>query len=134
MKISWQYLKIIWLHRYHQILSPKLWYVNITGIPVEKDTPVLQWLFIFCCSNSQRSTKAFFLVKKYFFASKALMGTKSCYLQKDNGIQGPVAKNYRILTIYRLRDSNCSTHSTIRKDNSKHLLWVQKNEKSLVNS
>ena len=134
MKISWQYLKIIRSDDTNVAISPKLWYVNTTGIPVEKDTPVLQWLFIFCCSNSQRSTKAFFLVKKYFFASKALMGTKSCYLQKDNGIQGPVEKNYRILKIYRLRDSNCSMHSTIRKDNSKHLLWVQKNGKSFMNS
>lgn len=58
------------LHWYHRILSLKLWCVNITAIPVKKDNPVLQWLFIFCCSNSQRSTKHF-LAQGHYWEQRA---------------------------------------------------------------
>lgn len=46
MKISWQELKITWLHWYHQVPSPKLRCVNITGIPGQKDTPHFSSFFL----------------------------------------------------------------------------------------
>uniref|UniRef100_A0A8U7M4C8 Uncharacterized protein n=1 Tax=Corvus moneduloides TaxID=1196302 RepID=A0A8U7M4C8_CORMO len=63
MKISWHWLRIIWLCH-----------------------PCSSVAFHFLLSHSQGSTK-------HDFASRALVGTKSCYVSKDNGIQGSGEKN-----------------------------------------
>lgn len=126
MKIPWQSLKIIWLHWYHHISSPKLWYVRFHRNSCEKDTPVLQCLFICCCSNTEKY-KAHFLPQGHSWEQWGATYRMVSRLRRQ-----------KLWDTYNIQADTLQLFYAfdfiLRKDNSHHLLWVQKNEESFINS